>query len=428
MSLINPTLLLALPLAIIPVVLHLLLRSKPKRMHFPALRLIQSRRKSNTRRFRLKQFWLMLLRIVVIGFFILLLTRPSLPAANYTPNLYESVTTLGLALIAFAVCWGLKRQWERRELPRHQIAYRQTVTRSLAGLIATVLFILLVVGPYAYRLRAELTGPRPIVSENIPSAAIFLFDVSLSMEYRSESDTRLDVARKIANQHLDQLPSGSRVAIATNQNQSPILFQIDKTTARELMFKQELSPSTVKLNARIWDALPFRNRIASASEPSRERQKGNRRSLHPRNLSLYGLSRNAWDLAEQEYLKGELKRLEYVQLYVIDVSKEDPKNLSLSNIQLKKQEFLENQPVTMSVSVRAERQAGLERQVELYTANSQGEMIRQAVEEVSPEPGTSRPVELSFTPQMLNPDARRTNQPEVIQGEILTQLNRRDDL
>ncbi|MCA9041855.1 MAG: BatA domain-containing protein, partial [Planctomycetaceae bacterium] len=197
MSLINPTLLLALPLALIPVVLHLLLRSKPKRMAFPALRLIQSRRKSNSRRFRLKQFWLMLLRVVVIAFFVLLLTRPSLPAANYTPNLYESLMAAGLAIGAIGTCWGLKKMWERKELPRHQIAYRQTLARSAAGITTAVLFLLLVAWPYAHRLRAELTSPRPVVSENIPSAAVFLFDVSLSMEYRSESDTRLDVARDI---------------------------------------------------------------------------------------------------------------------------------------------------------------------------------------------------------------------------------------
>ena len=423
MSLINPTLLLALPLAIIPVVLHLLLRSKPKRMAFPALRLIQSRRKSNTRRLRLKQFWLMLLRVIVIAFFILLLTRPSLPAANYTPNLYESLMTLGLAAAAVAACWGLKKQWERKQLPRHQIAYRQTISRSIAGLAAAVLFLLLVVWPYASRLQAELTSPRPVVSENIPSAAVFLFDVSLSMEYRSESKTRLDVARDIASRHLDQLPNGSRVAIVDNQKQTPILFQIDKTTARERMLDLNLSPTTMKLNTRVWDALSFQEQDHKRIGAEQNETEGEITDRFIREIYLFtDLSRTAWDMAEQEYLKGELKRLEYVQLYLIDVSKQQPNNIVMSNLRLEQQEFLRNEPVRLSVTVDAVGQSGVKRQVELYTSNSSGEMIRQASEEIELNVGSPASVELSFMPQGNSPDpkqpAAEKDWRESIQGEV----------
>ncbi|QDU81363.1 hypothetical protein Pla110_31040 [Polystyrenella longa] len=427
MSLLNPTLLLALPLAIIPVLLHLLLRSKPKRMAFPALRLIQSRRKSNTRRFRMKQFWLMLLRVIVIAFFILLLARPSLPAANYTPNLYESLMTFGLVAAAVGACWGLKKLWERRKLPRHQIAYRQTMSRSIAGVAGVILFLLLVIWPYAHRLRAELTSPRPIVSENIPSAAIFLFDTSLSMEYRSESDTRLDVARKIASEHLDQLPNGSRVAITTNQDQSAILFQIDKTTAREHMYDLELAPSTVKLNTRLWDSLSFQEQDRERIGTEQNETEDEITDRYIREVYLFtDLSRNSWDLAEQQYLKGELERLEFVQVYLIDVSKQEPKNISLSNIRLQNKEFLKSQPISMSVTVQAERQTDITRQVELYTENSSGEMVRRAAQEIQINAGTPQSVELSYVPEDAVLDSKtdeinnETNYDwqETVQGEI----------
>ena len=50
MSLINQALLFGLAFAAIPLVLHLMMKSKPKKVLFPALRLIQMRKKTNTRR------------------------------------------------------------------------------------------------------------------------------------------------------------------------------------------------------------------------------------------------------------------------------------------------------------------------------------------------------------------------------------------
>src|SRR5262245_16101579 len=46
----HPLLLFGLFLVAIPVILHLLMRTKPKKLLFPALRLIQNRKRTNTRR------------------------------------------------------------------------------------------------------------------------------------------------------------------------------------------------------------------------------------------------------------------------------------------------------------------------------------------------------------------------------------------
>src|SRR5687767_15010704 len=84
MSLINPAILYGLGLALIPIILHFLLRTKPKKLLFPALKLLQARRTMNVRRLRLRHIWLLLLRIAVIGLLVLAIARPSLPAADYT--------------------------------------------------------------------------------------------------------------------------------------------------------------------------------------------------------------------------------------------------------------------------------------------------------------------------------------------------------
>lgn len=63
-------------LAGIPVVLHFLMRGKPQRHEFPALRFVQSRRMLNQRRFRLRHLLLLALRVLLIVILGLALARP----------------------------------------------------------------------------------------------------------------------------------------------------------------------------------------------------------------------------------------------------------------------------------------------------------------------------------------------------------------
>src|SRR5260221_8790190 len=83
MVLTHPLLLLGLGLVAIPVILHLLMRAKPKKLVFPALRLIQNRKRTNVRRLRLRHLTLLLLRMAVIALIVLAVARPSVPAADY---------------------------------------------------------------------------------------------------------------------------------------------------------------------------------------------------------------------------------------------------------------------------------------------------------------------------------------------------------
>ena len=62
----------------IPVLLHLLMRGKPKRIVFPPLILIQARLNVTKRNFQLKQILLLLLRILIFVIVGLLLSRPTL--------------------------------------------------------------------------------------------------------------------------------------------------------------------------------------------------------------------------------------------------------------------------------------------------------------------------------------------------------------
>jgi hypothetical protein len=78
MTFVFPILLGGLALAGIPVLLHLIVRQKPKRLPFPAFRFLVQQRRSNLRKLRLRQLLLLALRVFLIAAMCLLLARPRL--------------------------------------------------------------------------------------------------------------------------------------------------------------------------------------------------------------------------------------------------------------------------------------------------------------------------------------------------------------
>ena len=78
MSFVFPALLGAIVLAGIPVLLHLILRQKPKTLAFPAFRFLVARHQANQRKFQLKHWLLLALRIALIAGLILAVARPRL--------------------------------------------------------------------------------------------------------------------------------------------------------------------------------------------------------------------------------------------------------------------------------------------------------------------------------------------------------------
>ena len=79
MQLINPAIIYGLGLAAVPVLLHMMLRARPKPHLFPALRLLEQRRRHNRRRLRLRHIWLLLLRVALIVLIVLAVARPTEP-------------------------------------------------------------------------------------------------------------------------------------------------------------------------------------------------------------------------------------------------------------------------------------------------------------------------------------------------------------
>lgn len=78
MTFVNASLLAGAALVALPIVLHLIMRQRPKRFEFPALRFIQQRHDLNQRRLRLRHLLLLLLRAAAIALLAFALARPSL--------------------------------------------------------------------------------------------------------------------------------------------------------------------------------------------------------------------------------------------------------------------------------------------------------------------------------------------------------------
>ena len=73
-------------LAAIPVILHLILRQKPRHEMFPALRLIRQWHRVNLRKLRIRHWLLLAMRMLLIALMAFALARPSIHGATFIPD------------------------------------------------------------------------------------------------------------------------------------------------------------------------------------------------------------------------------------------------------------------------------------------------------------------------------------------------------
>src|SRR2546423_15287620 len=76
MTFVFPALLGGLILIGIPVLLHLIMKQKPRHLLFPAFRFLLQRHRTNQRKLRLRHLLLLALRVLLVAFLCLALSRP----------------------------------------------------------------------------------------------------------------------------------------------------------------------------------------------------------------------------------------------------------------------------------------------------------------------------------------------------------------
>ena len=86
-------------LAALPVILHLFMKQKPKRVIFPALRLIRERQKRAKKQLKIKNWLLLAARMLLLALMALALAQPSINSESALPlGTGEVATALGLVI------------------------------------------------------------------------------------------------------------------------------------------------------------------------------------------------------------------------------------------------------------------------------------------------------------------------------------------
>ena len=378
MSLINSSILAGLLLAAIPLVLHLVMRARPKRIEFPALQLLRVRQASNARRMRLRQVLLLVLRVLLLLILVLAIARPSLPAADYGLKWWEWAGLVIAAAMAVALYrWLLLRQSAAasgRTDPAQQAAlYR--VFSLLSGLLLAVLLTGL---PWAVRVRAELLSPGSDGSQQVPVAAVFLVDNSISMRYLRESRTRLEYAAEVIQQQLERFPQESQAAVATLDQEEPILIQADLAglSSRTSSISATAVPGT--LNRRLKDAIEAQ--IEHRAMLQQQLGIGGSADRFAREIYvLSDLSPAAWQLPDESRIAEMLAAADWLHVYVVNLSVSGAINAAITELQIGEQSIVAGRDLTLSMTVSSTPGLPEASTVETILLDESGREIRSGV-------------------------------------------------
>jgi hypothetical protein len=385
MTFLNAAILFGLGLTAIPVILHLLLRNKPKKLPFPALRLLMLSKKSNTRRLRLKHIWLLLLRILLIALMVLALARPTLPAADYSLSAAECFRIALIPVAALAIDWWLRRRMERNYIPASVQRSRQATYRSLLGVACLVLFLLLFLWPYGKRIMAQWGDPASPIQENFPVSAALLFDVSPSMEYRQDNHTRLDSARQLAEQLLSRLPAGSQLSVTHNATTDPAVFLSDTSAARERLDTLKTSERTEFLDRRLQTVIDLQNRDRERileQFGSAENNAGNDRFL--REIYIFtDMASHAWRMSASRSIQRQIEDAPWLAVYFVDVSALTTRNVTVEFPKLSAEAVPRGSTLVVRSELSVKGMTEDEQTVDLWMKNPDGEFVKQGRQSVS---------------------------------------------
>ncbi len=350
MSLINASLLFGMGLAALPVILHMIMRAKPKRIEFPALRLLKSRKVSNSRRMQLRHLLLLILRSLLILILVLAIARPSLPAARYGLRWWEWLILAVTAMVSCGIYFWFVRRSAARQAASFDFKERRGRTRMWC-VVGGVLAAMFAVGiPWGLRVRAELASPRNEATENVPIAAVFLIDTSVSMNYRQENRTRLEQAREVVREHLGRFPAGSRAAIAGLNMDDDIVFQADLSGAAARLDTLETTTVPDSINRRLKAAIQFQ-----MDDRAQEQEKlgtGSDSDNHAREIYvLTDFSKTAWRDPDESGLSDTLKAAKWLQVYLVDVAVQQPINTSISHLTLSEETSVAGRDLLLSMTV-----------------------------------------------------------------------------
>jgi Aerotolerance regulator N-terminal len=288
----HPILLTGAVLVGLPILLHLIMRQEPKRLHFPAFRFLKQRRRTNQRKLRLRHLLLMLLRMCLIILMCVALFQPTLVSEGF----------------------------------------------SLRGEQPVAAVLVIDTSPsMGYVLAADRTG----LSE------ARMRGLKLLEESPQGPWTALDDARARAMEILDELPPGSKVAVIDTAERGEANWSLSAADARNVVrgFKKPKAGGLPVTRA-LEQAYNLFVRVDQEMEPGQEPL--------PRVLYIFSDRTTAsWDASRLPDLQQLRDRVPPPSIFAayIDVGVEKPLNMAITNVELRPQIVPAHLPVVLNVTV-----------------------------------------------------------------------------
>ncbi len=114
----------------------------------------------------------------------------------------------------------------------------------------------------------------------------------------------------------------------------------------------------------------------------------NRQDQFLREIYLFtDLSHTAWKKSAAKLLKEELERLKFINVYVIDLSIENPQNVVVESLNLSSQSIPVGTPLSVDVTLSAMGLEEVQQTVEIVATNAAGEEVIQGKRSVQLKPG-----------------------------------------
>ena len=330
----------------VPLLLHLMMRRKPRHQVFPAMRFLQQRQVANQRRMRLRHWLLLALRIVVIGLLAALFARPSVDSVT-SGSWLKAILLAALAPLAIMAA-----------------IYCLSERKGTVLLATFVTLSMLLLGGLGYFLFQGLTTGqlKNFGDQDAPVAAVLVFDTSPRMGLMHESKTRLQEAQVLARKLLQQLPDDSEVAIVDASG--PSMFSVDIGNAINMLDSLQVlgyEYPLVDLVLRGYDLVSKRN--------------DKRQELYV----LTDLSEVVWKGSILDPVRAQLDQNPSVALFILDVGVQQPRNVQLGDLQLPSESIALGQPLRIETSLRSFGTTDQEQEVTVEVSIEQQDPTRPVI-------------------------------------------------
>lgn len=259
----------------------------------------------------------------------------------------------------------------RQSANRRQMRLRHWLLLALRCAVIALLALALA--------RPSILASGMLGDQEAPLAAALVFDTSPRLQYRQNNKTRLEVATDTAKWLLPQLPRESDVAVVDTQRTSAA-FAVDPGAARQRVERLETGAATQPL------ALALENAVKLVRESEKPRKEV---------YVFTDLARAAWSSDAMRDVSRQLRELQDVGIYIIDVGATDPNNLGLGALRLSGEVLPKNAPLGLDVEL-VHAGGATDRGIELYLLDRDtGSAALRDQKQLSLAPGESQHV--SFT-------------------------------